>query len=45
MAYNLAVDLGGTFTDILVFDELTEEGALDAGRPVEGCRYRYRDGL
>lgn len=25
MAYNVAVDVGGTFTDVLVFDEQTGE--------------------
>ncbi len=30
MAYNVAVDVGGTFTDVLVFDE--ETGELTEGK-------------
>ena len=50
MAYNVAVDVGGTFTDVLVFDE--ESGALTEGKvlttpggPFQGRGRRDRGGL
>ncbi|WP_049998877.1 hydantoinase/oxoprolinase family protein [Halococcus sediminicola] len=41
MAYNLGVDVGGTFTDVIVFDENTHELTIDkvlstAANPSEG---------